>query len=213
MGLAASQTRFLTLTARKSDLEYQAQQISNARLVLSKQLEDIATKYTDSQENRNLFTSGVSPLSYQQINTTNLATAGLQVMVVGKNVLYDNYTPAAGEVKKSLEDGLRDGTYVLLQQATSSSQDTMTDPAGLTGTYATSDWRTNPAISDDLLTADDGKAETEYDQKTAAINQQDKTLTLESAKLETDHKAVESELEAIKKVIQSNAESSFKTFA
>ena len=102
MGLSASQTRFLTLTARKSDLEYQAQQISNARLMLSKQLERIATEYTDAIGNTNLFTSGISPLKYQQISTVNLAQAGLQVLVVGKNVLYDAYTPAAGEVKKSL---------------------------------------------------------------------------------------------------------------
>lgn len=213
MGLSGSQMRFLTLTARKSDLEYQAQQISNARLMLSKQLEEIATKYTDAIDNRNLFTSGISPLKYQQVSTTNLAQAGLQVMVVGKNVLYDAYTPAVGEVKKSLEDGLRDGTYVLLRDADEYSQEVLTDPAGLSGNYETADWRKTLSVNDDGFTADDGDAETEYNVKTASINQKDKSLTLEMTKMETDHKAVESEMEAVKKVIQSNAESSFKTFA
>ena len=213
MGLAASQTRFLHLTARKSDLEYQAQQISNTRLMLSKQLEEIATAYTDSQSNRNLFTSGVSPLKYQQVTTSNLSTAGLQVLVVGKNVLYDDYTPAVGEVKKSIEDGLRDGTYTLLKQANPFTQDPLVNPATLTGNYEVADWRTNTSIFDDLFTADDGIAQSVYDAKVASFNRKDKALTLEITKIETDHKAVESEMESVKKVIQSNAESSFKTFA
>lgn len=213
MGLAAGQARFLTLTARKSDLEYQAQQISNTRLLLSKQLEEIATAYTDSLSNRNLFTSGVSPLKYQQISTANLATAGYQVMVVGKDVLYDAYTPAPGEVKKSIEDGLRDGTYILLKPSNPFTQEVLTDPAGLTGNYETADWQKSTSIFDDLFTADDGDQETIYNQKVAAFNRKDKSLTLEMTKLETDHKAIESEMEAVKKVIQTNAESSFKTFA
>jgi len=72
MGLAGSQTRFLTLTARKNDIEYQAQQISNSRLQLSSRLEQIATEYTKALNDRALFTSGVTPTPYQQINTTNL---------------------------------------------------------------------------------------------------------------------------------------------
>lgn len=212
MGLSASQTRFLTLTARKSDLEYQAQQISNTRLQLSKQLEEIATEYTNAQSNRNLFTSGVSPTPYQQVNTTNLAQSGFQVVVVSTGQRYDDFVPPAGTYKKSIEDGLRDGTYILARTANPFSQETMSIPT-LTGLYEAVDWRTVSSVSDDLFTADDGDAETKYDQKTAAINQKDKTLTLEMQKIETDHKAVESEMEAIKKVIQTNAESSFKTFA
>lgn len=212
MGLSASQTRFLTLTARKSDLEFQAQQISNSRLLLSKQLEDIATEYTNAQSNRNLFTSGVSPTPYQQVNTTNLAQSGFQVVVVSTGERYDDFIPPVGTFKKSIEDGLRDGTYILARTANPFSQETMTIPT-LTGLYEAVDWRAMSAISDDLFTADDGDAETKYEHQTAALNQKDKTLTLEMQKIDTDHKAIESEMEAIKKVIQNNAESSFKTFA
>lgn len=213
MGLAASQTRFLTLTARQHDLEYRAQQISNSRLQLSTELEKIATDYTNSISNRRLFTSDVSPSQYQQVNTTNLASAGFQVMVVGKNVLYDAYTPAAGEVKKSIEDGLRDGTYILLKQANPFSQSILTNPAGLTGNYEETDWRTLSNIYDDLFTADDSKAEDIYNVKMAQIQQKDKTLSLEMQKFETEHKAIESEIEAVKKVIQQSTEVAFKTFA
>ena len=37
MGMAASQARYLSLFARKSNLEYQAQQINQERSVLSQQ--------------------------------------------------------------------------------------------------------------------------------------------------------------------------------
>ena len=212
MGLAASQTRFLTLTARQSDLEYQSQQICNSRLQLSSRLEEIATEYTNAQSSRNLFTSGFSPLKYQQLSTTNLAQAGLQIIEVKSGELFENYTPPVGEYKKSIEDGLRDGTYILAKPATDFSQSTVSIPT-LTGNYETLDWRTNPDILDDLFTADDSKAEDTYDKAVSEIQQKDKTLTLQLQKIDTEHKAIESEVEAIKKVIQSSTESSFKTFA
>lgn len=54
MGLSASQGRMLLLTARKSDLEFRAQQISQKRLVLSQQLEEIAMDYENSSSNRQM---------------------------------------------------------------------------------------------------------------------------------------------------------------
>ena len=54
MGLSASQGRMLLLTARKSDLEFRAQQISQKRLVLSQQLEDIASDYEDATSDRQM---------------------------------------------------------------------------------------------------------------------------------------------------------------
>ncbi|MEI8377421.1 MAG: hypothetical protein WCF95_02680 [bacterium] len=227
MGLAASQTRFLTLTARQSDLEYQAQQISNTRLQLSKQMEQIATDYTNSLSTRNLFSTDIHPSVYQQINTTNLAISGYEVLVVAKNMKFSeyidpSYIPPAGEIKKSLEDGIRDGTYVLLRKANPFSQSvltnagfgTPTDPhTGWTGNYEAVDWRAMSEVYDDLFTADDGKAQDIYDRKVAQANQKDKSLTLQMSQIETEHKAIESEIEAVKKVIDKNTEMSFKTFA
>jgi len=135
------------------------------------------------------------------------------VLVVGENVLYDDYTPPAGEFKKSLEAGIRDGTYVLLRPANPFSQDVMTDPAALTGDYEAVDWRQMSQISDDLFTANDAQAEDKYNLQVSQLQQKDKVLTLEMNKLDTEHKEIETEMEAVKKIIQSNTESSFKTFA
>lgn len=54
MGLSASQGRLLLLTARQSDLEFRAQQISQRRLILSSQLEQIATEYQNALSNRQM---------------------------------------------------------------------------------------------------------------------------------------------------------------
>ena len=83
MGLSASQGRMLLLTARKSDLEYRAQQISQKRLVLSQQLEEIATEYENATSNRQmkiaLFLNGDPNVSGSEAvsRTTNLTYAAL----------------------------------------------------------------------------------------------------------------------------------------
>ena len=54
MGLAASQGRLLLLTARKSDLEYRAQEISQRRLTLASELETISAQYARKTANRQM---------------------------------------------------------------------------------------------------------------------------------------------------------------
>ena len=55
MGLAASQARLLLLTARKSDLEYRAQCITNTEMVLAMQTEQVAREYSNKISNTALF--------------------------------------------------------------------------------------------------------------------------------------------------------------
>lgn len=55
MGLAASQARLLLLTARKSDLEYRAQCITNTEMILAMQTEAVARKYSERISNQALF--------------------------------------------------------------------------------------------------------------------------------------------------------------
>lgn len=51
MGLAASQGRYLCLTARNSDLVYEGQQISQQRLALTKETQQVADKYNEAMSN------------------------------------------------------------------------------------------------------------------------------------------------------------------
>ena len=54
MGLAASQGRFLCLTARNSDLIYEGQQISQQRLALAQEAQEIATQYNEAMSNKKM---------------------------------------------------------------------------------------------------------------------------------------------------------------
>ena len=54
MGLSASQARFLQLTARRSNVEYQAQQINQQRLQLASKLEGFSNEYQEKVSNRKM---------------------------------------------------------------------------------------------------------------------------------------------------------------
>ncbi|MBR1616532.1 hypothetical protein IJ670_00120 [bacterium] len=63
MGLAASQARFLGLTARKSNIEYQGQQINQARTALSNEVMGLYQKYNNLKV-------PVAPSVYDYVKTT-----------------------------------------------------------------------------------------------------------------------------------------------
>ena len=48
MGLAAGQARLLTITARKSDCEYQSMRLSHQKIALSRELADLSNEYQNS---------------------------------------------------------------------------------------------------------------------------------------------------------------------
>ena len=48
MGIAANQARLMTLTARQSDLEYKAQQLSAIKMRISQKSSDLALQYADA---------------------------------------------------------------------------------------------------------------------------------------------------------------------
>ena len=54
MGLAASQARLLALTARIHDVEYQAQQVQNAKLQLAILEDAVYKKYNDALDAQTL---------------------------------------------------------------------------------------------------------------------------------------------------------------
>ena len=95
MGLAASQARLLVLTARKSDLEYRAQNITNRKLLLSAQTEQIATEYTKKLNNRQMrFVFDYDAKDMQDINE-NLTI----------DSIYTNNNAFVGQYRVKLADG------------------------------------------------------------------------------------------------------------
>jgi len=109
-----------------------------------------------------------------------------------------------------LEEGLRNGKYSLAKEADEYTQ----DPLTINGDkYQEVDWRTTPEIYDELYQGDDAAAEDKYDRIIDEINSQDKKLQLEQTSIETEYKAVTSEKDAVKKILDTNAQSSFKYFS
>ncbi len=84
MGLAASQARYLTLSARKNDLEYAAQTISSRRLQLAYKTAEIARKYSDGMNNKAIMIAntvdvgdGTFTTTWNRLDYTNLLAADM----------------------------------------------------------------------------------------------------------------------------------------
>lgn len=68
-------------------------------------------------------------------------------------------------------------------------------------------------IYDGLDTSDDDKAQAEYESKSIILSNQDKRLDLELQQIQTQHKAIETEYDSVKKVIEKNIDVTFKIFS
>ncbi len=104
-----------------------------------------------------------------------------------------------------LEEKLRNGDW-LIQKPSSVSDPTDEE-------WMTIPWQGETWIKDVYNSQDDAEAEAEYEYLLAKFQKEDKMLQLRLQQLETEHKALETELDSISKVIEKNVESSFKTFA
>ena len=99
MGMSASQARYLQLTARRSNLEFEAQQICQARMMLAQHTDEIAARYTERINDRHLYframgedTFGLTSsqrkrLDYYDIvnSPTNESQPGLGMRIVDAN--------------------------------------------------------------------------------------------------------------------------------
>lgn len=70
MGLSASQARFLQLTARRSNVEYQAQQINQQRLQLASKLEMYSNEYQQKISNRKMVFKYNNGSEVQKVDVT-----------------------------------------------------------------------------------------------------------------------------------------------
>ena len=104
MGLAASQARLLTITARKSDCEFQSMRYSHEKIALSRSMTDLSNEYQNSLEQTKLvydyYGTGdeTTPLSYGLLMTPSQLNGYLPTLITdasGKAVLSSQYAAAA----------------------------------------------------------------------------------------------------------------------
>ncbi len=103
-----------------------------------------------------------------------------------------------------LEEKLRSGEWRLQKQNP--------DVTGPEGKWIPTPWSSVASISDALDKSDDAQAETEYENKSAFFQREDKRLEMRQKQLDSEHNALQTEIDSVKKVIDKNVESSFKTF-
>ncbi len=120
--------------------------------------------------------------------------------------IYDGTTPTSDE----LEEGLRNGNYALLAKPDAYTQEIIKFYGS---EYEEKDWRLSPEINDDLYETDNTEAENKYEKIVEEINAQDKKLQLEQTSIEVEYKTISSERESVKKILDQNAQSSFKYFS
>ena len=103
---------------------------------------------------------------------------------------------------KYMEEKFRNGDWFIQKPDTGSSN----------GWSANQAWSSIGFISDVLDTADDAAAEAEYEYFMARLEKQDKLLQMRLKQLETEHNALQTEMDAVAEVIKKNVETSYKTF-
>lgn len=233
MGLAASQARLLTLTARQSDNEYRGQIINNRRLMLSDKMSTIANEYADGMANKQLkmVVSPDSTASAQTMALTSLTSAELYSFLSSDNfVLVDSNGQAVNTTTTTAADGTVSSSYIdksgntlstkeiehLLRAGTLeiSNGTIITSGDGSTSYSLSFDWRSDESgvFKDTYNTTDDAAVAAKYEADSADVQGQDKRLEMELKNLDTEHKAIETEIDAVKKVIEKNVQGSFKTF-
>ena len=74
MGLAAGQTRLLSITARKSDCEYQSMSLSHQKLAISRDLAAISSEYQNSLDQTKLMYDFYGNGSSEQLKYSTLMT-------------------------------------------------------------------------------------------------------------------------------------------
>ena len=241
MGISSNQARFLTLTSRQIDLEYRVQQICQRRLRLASELERISSEYNNQISNRAMYAynttnMGISQLTVSNINAIKDAN-GNNFLLVGEKTSDNKYNQVTWDTANNvLKDG---GTIITMTSlglsagagqaaaleaairaglvSIATKEDVYTQDAyaveGLSGNYELRDWRTLSQIADELYKGDNADAENTYEKVTAEVNAQDKKLQLEQTAIEVEYKAVTTEKEAVKKILDTNAQASFKYFS
>ena len=111
MGLAASQGRYLCLTARNSDLVYEGQQISQQRLALTNETQQVADKYNEAMNNKIMQANtadGVTQQLTYDILTSQNPYSGLGMRLVDLNgnvVIPGEYIEVSSKEKQEATDG------------------------------------------------------------------------------------------------------------
>lgn len=225
MGMSASQCRFLMLTARKSNIEFEIQQTTQAKLALANEQDNEAIMWSNGMNVQHLYydinDSGSMMESMQRLNYK-IITDGVSEGGLGMRVRDDYGRIVVPELPDPLPEGREVGDYVIekncnqadyleerlkngkwmIQQYDPRAQNYWSDVSIAGSTF----------IYQGVDSKDFGIAEADYNQTVRRLQNIDKRFDMRVQYLSNEQKAIETEMESVKKVIDKNIEETFKTF-
>ena len=241
MGLAASQARLLLLTARKSDLEFRAQQITNSEMILAMQTEEIAREYSNKLSNQTLKyinSADQTEVEITAANLSDLSATGMKLQIIDENgqwqdwvsdgtktitgyqdedgnvITPDEYNTLGDDIKSNYKE-----IYVMNNETNNYSGPQILEGINggtmriVTAAGVEVDAINGTGFSVAYDTSDDAQADAEYRSKTASIQIKEKRLQMDLQQVETQQKACDTEIESVKKVMDKNIEKTFKVFS
>lgn len=241
MGLAASQARYLDLTARKSNVEFQGQMVNQQRTELANESAGIfqemltidpPTAPTQAEYTNLAYTfDGASSSSedlYKLFQWDKRTDGSYDVKIEFNNgkgtASQPRYTTLLGVANLTFDavdkDRITKIQMVSFDKAASVGEgiDNAINDIG-TGEHeaATSSRTDNEAYEAAMNKHEYEKAQyqkkmNELSARTQEIQVQDRTLELQLRQLDTEQEALQTELESVKKVIESSIDQIFKTF-
>ena len=194
MGMSASQARLLAITSRINDVEYKSQQISNIKIRLADESEEVANAYSKALNKtkityRDYNTNNNGQVSKYDLNSSNMSKSGYELKARNGGAVPNKYDAA------TLYDMIESGEYYLEKS----------------GKEVSVSGDTTLIIETD--TNELAKAEAEYTAATAKINTKEKKLDNQLKALDTEHNALSTEFDSVKSLIGDNVEKSFNLFS
>ena len=222
MGMSASQSRFLSITARMNDVEFKSQSISNTKIRLADESEKVAKEYTAALNKQKLsytdWTSGTA-------EKFDINSANLKDILASKFKLYQGNKEVVYTEADALDkDGKPDPNKVYIKSFTQAQLYEMIESGQFMlkeytkNEYGEEGWFDTSVSSNKHLTietdnTDLPKAEAEYNAQTAKINKKEKILDNDLKALDTEHQALKTEMDAVKSLIKDNVDKTFNIFS
>ena len=219
MGLAASQARFLGLTARKSNIEYEGQQVNQQRTALAEEVNALynslaALKLPVAPDTTEFYKSTYSfALTGEDTYGNYMIRSYLKDPNTGKYTIVADRTYNNGTEDKTESTTLTDAiisfdsnhriSYVTVgdEQAT----------ASVVREYDSEGY--DAALRDYTMSKDEyNKKVQELNARTESLQQEDKILEMRLNQINTEQNELKTEMDAVKQVLKDNIEKTFNTF-
>ena len=234
MGLSASQSRMLTLTARLSDLELKAQRTQEAKIRLAEQSTEASKEYMDALDAQRLkfnnYSTGPVDATVRSITESEqfrIADGIGRYLMCAKEGDEDKagnpLTPGKWYVMNT-NGSINENASEEFDQKHAEDTEWLFEQLQLANVFIQKYnldkevWEDYSYTSSSIFTTEDddtnvAQAEAKYEYTMSEIQQKDKKFDLELDNINTEHEAVKTEMDSVKGVISDNVQKSFNVFS